>query len=858
MVTLVAAVALAGGLRAAATPDSSLAAAGAAGLVVAVFSYGLASAPRFQPWARRVAWNGLGFGFAAVAGAYVLRLVHGGGPPETLGAPMVLSTVGDVLGIAALVWLTQQRQPGRAAEALAEAVVAALALAFVVLALIVVPTRGWRPVADVPAIAAPLLDLVLLLVVANLVSLTERQPPGFRYLVAAFTALFVAHSVRAALVFTGPARSASAVADVMALTGIALWGAAFVHPARRVPFDPVPPALARPSRVKVGLMVAVALVVPGVLSVQSALGISSREPALIIGSTLLPLLILLYLLHQVFTHAEAEYRAQHDPLTGACNRVLFEDRIRMAVGQAERAGASLAVMFLDLDRFKEINDSLGHAVGNEVLKAVVRRLQGCLREQDTLARFGGDEFTFLIADSGDKDERTARLAERILERFGDPFNVGGRQLTVKASIGVAVYPSDGQDPETLLKHADTAMYQAKAAGRNTYEIFDSAMSARARLRFALEDSLRTAVESARLAVHYQPKLDMATGSIVGTEALARWQHPRLGFIPPWAFIPLAEETSLVATLGEWVLEMACRQVQRWRDQGLPSVPVAVNLSPRQFTHHSVVDVVGKVLRRTGMDPTLLELEVTENVLVDHLGSAAASLNELRAMGVRCAIDDFGTGYNALAYLAEMRVDTIKIDRSFVHRIDTQSSGGPIVGAVIALAHGLGMTVVAEGVETDAQLRFLDAHHCDQVQGFRFSPPVPPDSFAELIRNPERMFTGWQEEAAPVDVHASVVPPARLEALLDSILRERRWPSELDTEAIEAILTALAHDHRLRKGRRGIAARRPRIAVRRGPDLVPVAAGDGRDSTPRLASRVFEASAAASVAGDVGEPQQSAG
>ncbi len=854
MVTLAAIVVLAWGIRAASSSDPSLAAAMVAGLVVSAFAYGLASTPPYQARARRLAWEGVGLGFVGVSGANVLHLMHAGGPATVLGAPFGLSTAGKLVAAGALVWLIQHRDPTRVAESVVESLVAACALGFVVLALVIVPTRGWRPDEDVPALVGPLLDLVLLWLVASLVSLTERRPPGFRYLVAAFTLLFASNSLSAALAFTGAAHTAAVVAETLALAGLGAWGAAFIHPGRRVPFDPVPPSIARPNTAKVALLVAVAVVVPGVLSVQSALGITSREPVLIVGSTLLPLVMLLYLLHQVFAHSNAEFRAQHDPLTGACNRLLFEDRIRLAVGQAERTGTSLAVMFLDLDRFKDINDSLGHAVGNDLLKAVVRRLQGALREQDTLARFGGDEFTFLVIDSGDKDERTSRMAERVLERFADPFHVGGRQLTVKASIGVAVYPHDGEDAETLLKHADTAMYQAKAAGRNTYEIFDSAMSARARLRFALEDSLRSAVESARLAVHYQPKLDMASGTIVGVEALARWQHPRLGFIPPWAFIPLAEETSLVSTLGEWVLEMACRQVQRWQDQGLPAVPMAVNLSPRQFTHASVVDVVARVLRRTGIAPELLELEVTENVLMDHVGSAAASLAELRAMGVRCAIDDFGTGYNALTYLAEMPVDVIKIDRSFVHRIDAGSSGGPIVGAVIALAHGLGITVVAEGVETDAQLQFLDAHQCDQVQGFRFSAPLPPDEFADLLRNPERMFTGWREEQVAVDVGA-VIPAARLEALLDSVLRDSRWPSEIDTEAIEAVLGALASDPRIRTTRRSRAARPARVQVHRAPELVAVpAALADVTSTERLAARVLQAAAAGTM-GDVVEAQQ---
>ena len=552
-----------------------------------------------------------------------------------------------------------------------------------------------------------------------------------------------------------------------------------------------------------------------------------------IGSTLLPSLLVLYLLHQVFTHAAAEYRAQHDSLTGVCNRLLFEDRLQLALVQADRTNSAVSVMFLDLDRFKDINDSLGHAVGNELLKAVVKRLQGCLREHDTLARFGGDEFTFLIPDSGRKDGHVVDFAERLLDRFEDPFSVGGRQLTVKASIGVAVSPWDGADADTLLKHADTAMYQAKAAGRNTYQVFDSAMSARARLRFALEDSLRAAVDLGRLAVHYQPKLDMASGDIVGVEALARWRHPSLGFIPPWAFIPLAEETSLVATLGEWVLDVACRQAQGWQEQGLPAIPVAVNLSPRQFAHQPVVEMVTSVLKRTGLDPSLLELEVTESVLMERVDEVVASLNELRALGVRCSIDDFGTGYSALTYLAEMPIDAIKIDRSFIQRIDGEASGSSIVGAVIALAHSLDLVVVAEGVESDEQLQFLDAHGCDQVQGFRFSPPLPASEIVELMRTPGKVFTEWATEPVAVPLPISGISPQRLEALLESIMLDRHLPADLDSEAIEAVLTALQADEVTKvKSVRPGRARSAKVAV---STLASLATVSGASAAGALAS-----------------------
>ena len=763
-----------------------------------------------EPW--RSAWLALGLGLVCTVAADLIRALHPGWPLTQLGPPMFLSTGGDLLAIVGLFSLIHQRLPERSADSLAEALLPTMALGFAILSLVVVPALGWRPAQQVPALLAPLFDMVLLWLGCCLVSLTERHPLSYRLLIVGFLFLFCSNAAYAGLDLAGGSRSSTAV-GILALVGALLWGAAVVHPSRKMAFDPVPLRSVRPHSVRVALLVTVGLVVPAVLSAEAVLNIGKHPPVLTIGSTLLPSLLVLYLLHQVFTHAAAEYRAQHDSLTGVCNRLLFVDRLQRALVQAEKGNSAVSVMFLDLDRFKDINDSLGHAVGNDLLKAVVKRLQGCLREHDTLARFGGDEFTFLIPDSGRKDGHVVDFAERLLDRFEDPFSVGGRQLTVKASIGVAVSPWDGADADTLLKHADTAMYQAKAAGRNTYQVFDSAMSARARLRYALEDSLRAAVECGRLAVHYQPKLSMATGDIVGVEALARWRHPSLGFIPPWAFIPLAEETSLVATLGEWVLDVACRQAQSWQDEGLPGIPVAVNLSPRQFAHQPVVEMVTHVLARTGLDPTLLELEVTESVLMERVDEVVASLNDLRAIGVRCSIDDFGTGYSALTYLAEMPIDAIKIDRSFIQRIDGAASGGSIVGAVIALAHSLDLVVVAEGVETDEQLQFLDVHGCDQVQGFRFSPPLPAAEMVDLMRSPARVFTEWEREVVPLPLPISGISPARLEALLESIMLDRHWPTELDTEAIDAVLTALHADELTRvKSPRAGRSRSAKVAV----------------------------------------------
>ena len=756
------------------------------------------------------AWGLLGGGLLAVLGAAVVGALEGR-LPTAGGLPTALDLVGAGLSAAGLVLLAHLRLPGRALEAVTEAVVLALGVAFVVLATAVVPRQGWHLGRQLAALAPPLLDLVVLWLFATVVALSDRRHPAYRFLGAGFVCLLAAHTLSAAASLAGRGagtRTVAAVVETVVLGGAAAWAVAFVHRSRRRAFDPLPLRPTRPGPVRVALLVSTALVVPAALGIQSTLGPSARERPLVIASAFLPLVVLLSLLRQVFAHAAAEYRAQHDALTGVCNRLLFEDRLRRALVEARRNGTSVAVMFLDLDRFKQINDSLGHAVGNELLQAVVKRLQGSLREQDTLARFGGDEFTLLVPDAVGDDGSVLRFAERILDRFADPFSVGSRRLSVQASIGVAISPEDGDDADTLLKHADAAMYKAKSAGRNTFEVFDSAMSARARLRVALEDGLRAAVAGGALTVHYQPKLEVATGTIVGVEALARWQHPGLGFVPPAAFVALAEESSLVAALGHRVLAEACRQARRWQEAGV-GVPVSVNVSARQFAHQSVSAMVRDVLGSTGLDPGLLELEMTESVLVEHVGEVAGTLSELRLLGVRCSIDDFGTGYSALAYLAEMPVDAVKIDGSFVARIDAER-GCPIVGAVVALAHNLDLEVVAEGVETDTQLRFLEATGCDQVQGYRFSPAVPAPHMTALLHDPGRLFTDWRQEVAALPAPVGVVSPGALAALLESVLGRRHREAAPDDGTVEAVLGALCPGGAPR-GAEGARSRPPRSA-----------------------------------------------
>jgi len=824
------------------TGFAPVAAAALVGVIaVAASAYGLWANGRCHGREWCAAWAALGLGLLGVASAGVIQALHRPAGPSNSAVLVVLSLGSAAFASLGLVSLIRLRLPGRATEAVAEAVVAALTLGLVVVALVLIPAHVWHPVRDLASLAVPLVDLVVLWLAISLVSLTAQHPVGYRYLIAGFGCVLVASGVNWALVIAG--RSSTVPLDAVMLWGACLWAGGLLHPSQRSRFDPVPARATRPSAAHATLLLVCALVAPGVLFIRLLAGGGGADEGLAVVAALLPIMIVIYLLHKVFAHAAAEYRAQHDPLTGICNRTLFEDRLKTSLVMAQRSGSAVGVMYVDVDRFKNINDSLGHAVGNQVLQAVVKRLQSCLRAQDTVARIGGDEFTLLLPDVKDKDQ-CASFAERAVQAFADPIAIGGRQLTVQASVGIALFPQDGEDAESLLKNADTAMYQAKSSGRNTFEVYDTTMSAQARLRFALEASLQTAMDSGRLAVHYQPKYITATGEIGGIEALARWQHARLGFIPPWAFIPLAEESTLVETLGEWVLETACLQAQRWREDGVLEVPVAVNMSPRQFSRQPVVSMVSNVLDRTGLDPSLLEIEVTESVLVEHRDDVTKTLRELRAMGVRCSIDDFGTGYSALTYLAEFPVDAIKIDRSFVKRIDSDLGAASIVGAVIAMAHSLGLQVVAEGVETESQLMFLKDQKCDQVQGFLFSAALPADELEALVRDP--ITYGEAEAFAATCTRApfSVISPSRLDSVLDGMAQRSRSP-DIDLDGIESVLAALQRDDLLvLNDARPFGALPARLALGTLAGLTSLtgslaAAGAIPHSTPELALRVVE-------------------
>jgi diguanylate cyclase (GGDEF)-like protein/PAS domain S-box-containing protein len=436
------------------------------------------------------------------------------------------------------------------------------------------------------------------------------------------------------------------------------------------------------------------------------------------------------------------HSAQHDFLTGLPNRMLLNDRISQAIALGRRHGKQLAVLFLDLDGFKHINDSLGHPVGDRLLQSVAQRLVACVRGADTVSRQGGDEFVVLLSEL-EHSEDAAAMAVRMLQAVAQMHALGDHDLHVTTSIGVSIYPDDGADAETLIKNADTAMYQAKENGRQGFQFFEPAMNVRAVERLSIEGSLRRALIQQEFGLHYQPKVDLRTGAITGAEALLRWNHPQRGPIPPAQFIPVAEDCGLIVPIGQWVLRKACEQARCWVDAGLPLAGIAVNISAMEFRDAGFSDGVFRVLAQTGLDPALLELELTESVLMKNALPAASVLDTLRASGVRVAIDDFGTGFSSLSYLCKLPIDALKVDQSFVHAIASSAAEATIVTAVIGMARSLRLRVVAEGVETAEQLAFLRLHGCDEAQGDYLSRPMPAAQFAALLRR----GSSWHARAA---------------------------------------------------------------------------------------------------------------
>ena len=439
--------------------------------------------------------------------------------------------------------------------------------------------------------------------------------------------------------------------------------------------------------------------------------------------------------HRKESERHIQFLAHYDSLTRLPNRVLFGDRVQQALASSRRTGKRVALLFLDLDRFKSINDSLGHLAGDQLLQSVATHLKACVREMDTICRQGGDEFMILLTEI-DRAEDAAHVAQKIVAAMSEPHLVGNSSLIVTFSIGISLYPDDAPDSPAMIKNADAAMYHAKEKGRNNFQFFTPDMNAEAADRLELESDLRKAVQQGEFVLHYQPQMDNDSGNIVGMEALIRWRHPERGLVPPAKFIPIAEDCGLIGQMGEWVLHTACVQNRLWQENGLPKVPVAVNISAMQFHQKNFRETVARVLQESGLESCYLELEITESITVKEIEKTVHLLNEFKQMGVLISIDDFGTGYSSLSYLKRFPIDKLKIDQSFVRDIGTDADDASIVQTIISMGHGLRLKVIAEGVETSEQLAFLKERGCDETQGYYFSKPLPSAEFEKYVRSRE--------------------------------------------------------------------------------------------------------------------------
>jgi diguanylate cyclase (GGDEF)-like protein/PAS domain S-box-containing protein len=463
--------------------------------------------------------------------------------------------------------------------------------------------------------------------------------------------------------------------------------------------------------------------------------------------------------HRDITESKAaeeriQFLAYYDALTELPHRALLQDRMEIALAEARRRGGKIAVMFLDLDQFKAINDSFGHSFGDILLKEFAKRIQDCRRGQDTVARVGGDEFVVMLSSAKDAAD-AAIAAERILVALNENFVIQGQSLHMSCSVGVSIFPEHGADSETLIRNADAAMYCAKSDGRSKVRFFTDELNAEAQERLSLDKNLRLALDREEFFLVYQPQIEIETGRITGLEALIRWQHPKLGLVPPDRFISIAENNGLIVPIGEWVLKTACAQVKKWQDDGLAAVPVAVNVSAVQFRQEGFTDLVRKVLMETGLSSEYLELELTESLLLSNVDVVFATLQDLKEVGLLLAIDDFGTGYSSLSYLKQFPVGKLKIDRSFIRDITFDAGDAAITTAIISMAKSLHLKVIAEGVETEAQMSFLRERHCDEIQGYYFSKPIPAGSVASILGN-KALLTLHENPRDSVEPPAPVV------------------------------------------------------------------------------------------------------
>jgi diguanylate cyclase (GGDEF)-like protein len=663
--------------------------------------------------------------------------------PDAL--PPLLLTGAGLLAVGMAI-LAGERLRTNAVELLAEGVIATAGSAILVWGLLVQPqlTSSTDAVATACGFLMTALSTTVVVCILWLRFVDEEtDTPSMRLLAGTSVLLGAAGVVVLVDSFRG-GDPTFALVDPMLIGALALAGAAIVHPSHLALRVPALKTAGTDIARRAAITLSAVLVGPLLLGLQLGTSLDISVSFAAMSSVLLSLVVSAHVFRLLRRWGALEHDVFHDSLTGLPNRQFFNRRLQLAIQLAAEEHRTMAVMFLDLDRFKTVNDSLGHAAGNMLLCQVAKRLRESTGESAVVSRLAGDEFAILLPEV-DAYRHTVAVAQRVIDSFGSPFEIGRRQLYVTPSIGVAHYPTDGLEPAELLEHADAAMYRAKEKGRNTVELYTVEKRAQARNRLDLDSALHRAIADEQLRIEYQPKVSLAEGRIVGVEALLRWDHPVLGSIPPEEFIPVAEENGMIGAIGEWVMLEACTQARAWMDGGIEDLSVAVNLSPRQFQLHRVQDLIARVLRLTNLPPELLEVEVTESLAMHDAAALSAAVAELRDMGVRCAIDDFGVGYNGLGYIDQFAVDAIKIDRQFVRRIG--ATGSPIVTALLAMARGLRIDVVAEGVETIEQLEFLRSHGCHTMQGFLFSPPLPAADVEPLLRNARRIIAGSTHASA---------------------------------------------------------------------------------------------------------------
>lgn len=637
----------------------------------------------------------------------------------------------SALYLVAMCLLAWDRLRQIALELVIEAVIATAGLVLLSYALLLEPWLAPRYDTTTAIVAYVALSVLFcaFLIFGWLITVDrEAKCPASTMMLACGGLLVVADAVALQEVFRGS--GPVLLRGALAIIGVCVVASSTAHPSQRLLRMPALDVEAGKAEHRAVMAIGAVMAGPFLIVVNLLVPFGLSLAFVAMGSASLSVLVSAHVFRLLRRWGALEHDVHHDSLTGLPNRTFFNARLDLAIELARGERRTLAVMFLDLDRFKNVNDSLGHAAGNTLLIQVARRLRVAVDRSVTVARLAGDEFAILIP-SVRNYKHTETIAKALIAAFGDPFEVGRRKVYVTPSIGVSHYPTDGLVSSELLEHADAAMYRAKERGRNTVEMYTGERRAQAVNRLDLETALHNAVDEHQLELYYQPKVNIATGRVTGVEALLRWDHPILGPIPPDEFIPIAEESGLIALIGEWTLIEGCTQALAWRAQGIKDVTVAVNLSPRQFQLQRVQDLVARVLRITHCPANLLELEVTESLALQDPDGVATVMAELHAMGVRCSIDDFGVGYSGLSYLDRFSFDAIKIDRKFVEGID--EDGAPIVTAVIAMAKGLQIDVIAEGVETMAQFEFLRRHGCDMMQGFLFSRPLPAREVEPLLR-----------------------------------------------------------------------------------------------------------------------------